>query len=226
MLKLERLAVYVLQCVAFSLHVKVIEEGSTNHSSPTLFFFFKVETSLYTLIPIFKAKSTAAQWAEVTVDKNSLTSCMWACFPDGFPLYACIDSMVSPLWAASQQHKHTHTEWPQLTGGQRQQFDSYWATDGVEHTHSLDLELWGRRLHQKLSNILHKDYTSIIFCPNLPQQSQFFFLKKNKKNITLVGTFHFICAILWWWLFPNCEDFWVKVPQLILCLHLNFLNIN
>ena len=40
-------------------------------------------------------QSTVAQWAETTMTKCSLTSCVWACFPDRFPHYA---------WTAESAH--------------------------------------------------------------------------------------------------------------------------
>ena len=36
----------------------------------------------------FRSRSTVVQWAEIIVDKHSLTSCVWPCFPDGFPHFA------------------------------------------------------------------------------------------------------------------------------------------
>ena len=43
--------------------------------------FFKVEISLCTLIPLLcQDQSTVAQWAETTVTKCSLMSCVWTCF--------------------------------------------------------------------------------------------------------------------------------------------------
>ena len=63
-------------------------EYSTIHSLPTVFlsfffFFFEVEISLRTLIPLFflcQDQPKVAQRAEMTVVKCSLMSCMWARF--------------------------------------------------------------------------------------------------------------------------------------------------
>ena len=51
-----------------------------------------------TLVALFQAKVqfTVAQWADTSLDEHSLMSCMWACFPDGFPHHAW--TAVSPLW--------------------------------------------------------------------------------------------------------------------------------
>ena len=48
------------------------------------FFFFEVEISLCTLIPsLCQDESIVAQWAETTVAKCSLTSCVWSHFQIG-----------------------------------------------------------------------------------------------------------------------------------------------
>ena len=69
---------------------------------PFFFFsFFKVEVSSGAAISLLhRDQSTLAQQAETTVDEHSLTSCMWARFPDRFPgpvPTVCLNSMVSPL---------------------------------------------------------------------------------------------------------------------------------
>ena len=59
-----------------------------DHSFPTCafflsFFFFKVEISLHTLIPIGQDQSIVAQQAEMTVAECSLASCVRACLQIG-----------------------------------------------------------------------------------------------------------------------------------------------
>ena len=70
----------------------------------TFFFFlnrkhqfhsFKTKLSLAPIPLLRRDKPTLVQRAETTVDVCSLTSYVWARFPDGFPL--CLDSIVSPL---------------------------------------------------------------------------------------------------------------------------------
>ena len=46
-----------LRTMAFSSLAKILEECSIIHSPPALFFFFKVEISSRTLIPLFRPRS-------------------------------------------------------------------------------------------------------------------------------------------------------------------------
>ena len=77
-------------------HVRIMEEVWFPGS--TFYYFVKVVISLVTLVALFQAKVqfTVAQWADTSIDEHSLMSCMWACFPDGFPHHAW--TAVSPLW--------------------------------------------------------------------------------------------------------------------------------
>ena len=76
---------------------RILGECSTIHFPPVLFFFFEVEISLLTLIPLFmpgSVHSGSASWADcgwVTSDKLCVSS-----FPDRF-LHCQDCSVVSPL---------------------------------------------------------------------------------------------------------------------------------
>ena len=85
--------------VNFSWLAKIWGECSTIHSPPTpFFFFFKVEISARTLIPLLcQDKSTVAQRAETTVTECSSTSCALARFRRGFhPMPAQRHSQPTP----------------------------------------------------------------------------------------------------------------------------------
>ena len=62
-----------MMVMAFSLRVRIMphRRSSTNYSPPAL-FFYEVEISSRTLIPLFSGKdqSTVAQRAKMTVDKD------------------------------------------------------------------------------------------------------------------------------------------------------------
>ena len=84
--------------VAFSSRVRILGECLTSKSPPALFFFFKVEISLCTLIPLFTpglVHSSLVNWDDcnrVFPDKLCVSS-----FPDRFPHYSC----TAAWWAHS-----------------------------------------------------------------------------------------------------------------------------
>ena len=69
-------------CVCFKdffSHVKIVWEGSLDHSQPVFtFFFFFYGDNLCTplLLPLGQDQSTVGQQAETVVDKGSLISCV------------------------------------------------------------------------------------------------------------------------------------------------------
>ena len=73
---------------AFSSHARIWEEGSMNHSLPALFFFKWRSACAHQFHSLGQVQSTMAQWAEMTVDKPFLASCVRARFPSGFSHYA------------------------------------------------------------------------------------------------------------------------------------------
>ena len=76
----------VLVVVVLSLHTRIWVMVLTNQSLPA-FFFLKWRSShahqLHSLI-----QSMVAQQAEMMANDCSLTNCLWAYFPGGFPHYA------------------------------------------------------------------------------------------------------------------------------------------
>ena len=70
--------VVVVVVVAFSSRARILGECSKIHFPPAaFFFFFEVEISSRTLIPLFgQDQSTVGQRAETTVAECSLTSCV------------------------------------------------------------------------------------------------------------------------------------------------------
>ena len=66
-----------------------IEKGSVNHFLPALFFFFFwVEISLCTPIPLFQGTVNNGVGSWDHTGESSLMSCVYACFPDRFSHYA------------------------------------------------------------------------------------------------------------------------------------------
>ena len=62
---------------AFSSLARIWGECSAIHSPPSLFFFFKVELSSRTLIPLLcQDQSTVAQQAETTITFKLLAGCL------------------------------------------------------------------------------------------------------------------------------------------------------
>ena len=65
------------------------------------FFFMEICSHTHTPVPLLgQDQSTVAQWAEMTEVECSLTSCVWACYPNRFPYYAtqmCC-RLTSPTW--------------------------------------------------------------------------------------------------------------------------------
>ena len=80
----------IIKVVAFSSCVRILGECLTIHSTPT-FFFFKVEISLRTLIPLFKpglVHSGSVRWDDCDqVFPDELRVCS---FLDRFQNYAWI----------------------------------------------------------------------------------------------------------------------------------------
>ena len=74
--------------------------GRFNDSFPTYAFLLlkKVRSALtHQICSLGHDQSTVAQRTEITVAECFLISCMWALFPNRFPYYACMESIVSPL---------------------------------------------------------------------------------------------------------------------------------
>ena len=79
--KVTVLSTYIVLNADFKRRHKLPENIENMQLSLCLCIFLKVEISLCTLIPLFRpGQSTVAQWAETTVAKCSLTSCVWAHF--------------------------------------------------------------------------------------------------------------------------------------------------
>ena len=81
-----------LTFIALSLLAKILGERLIIHS-PLRFFFFWSADQIVQFHSLCQDQSTVAQWAETTLAKCSLTSCLWAHFQIGFQ-----SGIVSPPW--------------------------------------------------------------------------------------------------------------------------------